>query len=308
MSDYISIVIPTHNRADGLRRALDSVSKQSLNRYEVIVVDDGSHPPVNHNVFSCFPDNIKCQLLRNDTPQGANNARNKAVRNATGNYIAFLDDDDEFIDNKVEVLTGFWKAEPSVDIFYHPARINMVNEGVSYISKPEIFFPDDNPLPRLLIKNCIGGTPMVACKKDAIIECGLFDESLPARQDYDLWIRMAQAGKLFYYIDEPLTNYAHNSKNDSITKSLDKVVLARKIMQDKYKKEYAELGKACRLELLASDMRSDITRLHLSGRSLQACRYSWHAFIRTGKFLFLASAVISLLGSRLFIMLRSKTY
>lgn len=192
MNSVISVVIPTHNRLDGLKKSLESLLRQKQLPDEVIVVDDGSRLAVEYSVFEGFPTQVKCILLRNDEPKGGNNARNQGVMAASGDYIAFLDDDDQFKPNKVEVLQREIAKNASVDVFYHPAHIHMLNEGVSYISKPYGFSQDEDVYRSLLVQNRIGGTPMVTVRKQALLDVGLFDEQMPAMQDYELWLRLAK--------------------------------------------------------------------------------------------------------------------
>ena len=96
MEASISVVIPTHNRPEGLVRSLDSILNQTVMPEQVVIVDDGSTPSVSVDVFAAFPDSVRCTLLRNEKPQGGNNARNKGIIAAEGKYVAFLDDDSNF--------------------------------------------------------------------------------------------------------------------------------------------------------------------------------------------------------------------
>src|SRR5690625_1785415 len=121
----ISVVIPTHNRPEGLKASLDSLLAQTVAPTEVLVIDDGSNPPVSKNVFRNFPKSTKTVLLRNSTARGANNARNRGVRTAKGDFIAFLDDDDQFKKTKIEILISTIEINNKADVIYHPACIHM---------------------------------------------------------------------------------------------------------------------------------------------------------------------------------------
>src|SRR5690606_9048843 len=147
------------------------------------------------------PAEVEVKLLRNEKPMGGNNARNRGVLASTSDYIAFLDDDDAFKPNKIEELKKAILDGVNADIIYHPAHIHMINEGVSYFSKPKIFKEGEDIFRKLLLENVIGGTPMVTIKRQSLVDVGLFDEEMPALQDYELWLRMAKAGASFYYVD-----------------------------------------------------------------------------------------------------------
>lgn len=130
----VTVVIPTHNRSDGLDAAVKSVFNQTLLPKELIVVDDGSIPPVSEEVFYGCPSGLSTKLLRSESPKGANNARNRGIKEATGEWIAFLDDDDAFFIQKIEVVNNSIQNHPQADLFYHPAEINLIRENISYAS------------------------------------------------------------------------------------------------------------------------------------------------------------------------------
>jgi len=208
----------------------------------LIVVDDGSNPPVSEKVFAGCPSGLSKKLLRNDSPKGANNARNRGIRAARGEWIAFLDDDDEFFPEKIEVVSkAINKKVSPVDVIYHPAHIFMVNEGVSYISKPTGFSPEDDVFRKLLIKNHIGGTPMVVVKKAALLNVGLFDEALQSLQDYELWLRLAKNNQSFHFLNSVLTRCQYITKKKSISKSLKVNRESVKFIEKKYADDYRSL-------------------------------------------------------------------
>ncbi|ENM5895056.1 glycosyltransferase family 2 protein, partial [Vibrio mimicus] len=98
----VSIYMPTHNRANLVVRAVESVLKQSYKNIELIVVDDGSSDN-SYELLSKIKDN-RLIILRNDKPKGACYSRNRAIEQATGKYITGLDDDDYFNENRIEIL------------------------------------------------------------------------------------------------------------------------------------------------------------------------------------------------------------
>lgn len=296
----ISVVIPTHNRLDGLASAIFSLSEQTVRPDEIIVIDDGSDQAVPASIFQGFPADVRTVLIRNETPKGGNHARNRGVLSATGDYIAFLDDDDTFKPKKIELLKKSAQENPSVDLIYHPAHIHMVNEGVSYFSKPKKFESDEEVFRRLLVSNLIGGTPMVTVRRTALLHAGLFDENMPALQDYELWIRLAKNNYRFYFLNEPLTNYVHKTKSSSITKNSDAIERARMILDGKYRHVLTE---AERRVLRRSRLKSDVLRFSLNGNMVSAFRKSVNAFWVTKDKFFLVSALSSLMGQKIFFKL-----
>jgi len=237
----ISVIIPTHNRSQDLILALKSVYSQTHLPYEIIVVDDGSSPAILEEIFDSAPESIKCMLLRNNKAKGANFSRNLGVQAATGQYIAFLDDDDQFYDNKLECVNKLIRDVADVDLIYHPAEVHMVNQNVTYVSKPKIFSNSDNLVDELLLSNYIGGTSMVVLRKTALIDIGYFDVSMPALQDYELWLRFAMNKCKFIMLDMPLTRYYVVTKKKAISTNVDASYEAVRLITEKYASYYAKL-------------------------------------------------------------------
>ena len=232
----ITVVIPTHNRIDDLRRALQSVYAQTVVPDEVIVVDDGSKPAVPKTIFKDCPSEIMAKLLRNEIPQGANNARNRGLREAHGEIVAFLDDDDEFLAQKIEYVKNAY-AETKADVIYHPAIIKYGNEGISY----KTFAANNITFRGMLKKSLVSATSEIAFKRDSFLHIGAFDESLPALQDYEACLRCAKANFKFYLISEPLTLAHCVIGAQSISRSLSNNKKALNTIFEKYRSEYETL-------------------------------------------------------------------
>ncbi len=239
----ISVVIPTHNRPDGLSAAVKSVFNQTLLPKELIVVDDGSSPPVTKDVFAGCPAGLTTKLLRNESPKGANNARNLGIKESSGEWVAFLDDDDEFFKQKTEVVNKVITKNQHIDVFYHPSEINLVRENITYTSGATDTSKYPNLVKQLLIENIIGGTSMVIIRKSLLDLVNGFDETLPALQDKELFIRLAKHKAGFLFINKPLTKYHHDTKTQSITHSHDKGQAAMELIKKKHATDFALLSK-----------------------------------------------------------------
>lgn len=269
----ISVVIPTHNRQKELEQALASVYDQTVTPCEVIVVDDGSEPRVTTNIFANAPKGMQTTLLRNEEPKGAPHARNRGIKAAKGTWIAFLDDDDQFKPHKIEKVVQHIKENPECDLIYHPAEIHMVNENVSYISNPRKFSPEDDIFRCLLIKNEIGGTPMVIAKKNILLNAGMFDERMPALQDYALWLEIAQVTTHFSLISIPLTKCHYISQKNSISKNIEANQCAANLIENKYTKEYAKLTKREKNKLKQWKSNRVVHKLLLNRNIISAAKY-----------------------------------
>ena len=179
----ISVVIPTHNRATLVGRAIRSVLGQSLPPREIIVVDDGSEDGTASLVAREFP---SVRVLR-QANGGVSTARNRGIAAAGGDWIALLDSDDEWLPHKLESQASVVVGHPEIRIC-HTDEIwirngRRVNPGRRH-AKPEgrIF--------RQCLPLCCVSPSSVLMHRSVLADSGLFDPDLPACEDYDLWLRV----------------------------------------------------------------------------------------------------------------------
>jgi glycosyltransferase involved in cell wall biosynthesis len=177
----VSAVIPTHNRSAMLERALRSVFAQTYPRLEIVVVDDGSTDDTQI-VIERLQAERPIVYVRNPRPMGAPAARNRGIAAATGLFVAGLDDDDEWLPYRIERLVDAYDASfscvTSDDLLVRPSRT------LRWRKKRVITRRD------ILLSNMVGNQVLV--ERERILEIGGFDESLPAAQDYDVWIRLVE--------------------------------------------------------------------------------------------------------------------
>lgn len=278
LSQTVSVVIPTHNRHCGLMAALESVFSQDVLPKEIVVVDDGSEPPVPHSIFRHAPSEVDCILERFDKPQGANNARNRGITIASGLYIAFLDDDDMFHAAKLSSITAAIAANPDVDVIYHPAIIRMPTESIEYVSIIKPFASRESIFSELLVMNRVGGTSMVVCRKDSLVAVGMFKQNQPALQDYELWLRLARSGADFMLLEQPLTYYYQMTNRASISKSLASNQRAIQAIEEMYSKEYSAMPKSDRRVHEVWKQRMLVHKALLNGKTFLAIKEQTKAF------------------------------
>ncbi len=154
-----SIIVPSYNRKEEIPALLESLTKQTVYNFDVVIVDDCSKEPVE--VTQSYPFAVK--VIRNETNQGAAESRNIGARNADNEWLLFLDDDDRFANDKCQKLADVIVEHPDVNFVYHQAKCEMVNEGFSYVTNP--IEPQEISVERILLANKIGGMPMVGVKK-----------------------------------------------------------------------------------------------------------------------------------------------
>ena len=188
----VSIVIPTYKRVNYLKRLLKSIEKQTFKNFEIIIVDDCSpnkdeYYQVVEEYKSVFSEFI---FLTNNENKGAPYSRNKGIKLAKYNLIALVDDDDEWLPDKLKHQVEIFATKKDVDIVY--SWVNAVDKDgkIVYKYRSEI---EGNPKYEIL-RSCFIPSPSVMVKKSKIISAGLFDENLPSCQDWDMWTRMILNG------------------------------------------------------------------------------------------------------------------
>lgn len=200
-SALLSVIIPTYDRNDRLRDAVESVRRQTYSPVELIVVDDGSPTPVEQTLQDVSTGEIESvDIVRHSTNRGANVARNNGIRRASGEYIGFLDDDDLWHEEKAErVVSAFESAGPEVGVVYTGTRY----EHGKTIREVRPTCQGD-VMKALLNGEQFGQFSSITVRSSVIPEAGLPDERFPAWQDREWLFRLAQCCE-FSAISEPLT-------------------------------------------------------------------------------------------------------
>ncbi|MDC6452904.1 glycosyltransferase family A protein [Alphaproteobacteria bacterium] len=206
----ISVIIPTLNRCEFLKRALHSVLKQTLKPREIIVVDNGSTDKTFEMISSSFP-NVK---YLKQTKKGVSASRNKGILNSKSNWLAFLDSDDVWSHNKLEKQMAFntknknrFRLIHTNEIWYRNGKF--LNQLKKHKKSGGDIFKNS------LILCCISPSSALI-NKEIFNEYGYFDEDLEVCEDYDLWIRIT-AREEVGYIDEPML-IKHGGHSDQLSK------------------------------------------------------------------------------------------
>lgn len=227
MKPLVTAVIPTYNRQDLLNKAVASVLRQTYNNIETIIVDNGRLPEGTYNDIIGLGNNIRYFKI---PEHGANYARNRGIMEAHGEYIAFLDDDDEWLPTKIEECIKVFECDNQIGLVFTDKRIIYEDEGISFYSRSR--FSSDDAATEILIRNFIGTTSCVMVKK-ALLKDNMFDITMPACQDHDLWIRLCRLCKVGY-IDKPLLNYYQRNSLGQISSDYRKYISAHTIIDGKY--------------------------------------------------------------------------
>lgn len=268
----ISVIIPTHYRADRLKRAIESVRKQSYKDIEIIVISDGYDEETDILVKEILKSDKRVIYYVNSEPLGANVARNKGISISKGDYIAFLDDDDIWYSSKLEKQLCLFKQNSNLGLV--GCGIRVVNTG-NNINYNTIFNDSGNLSLKILYGNCIGSTSCVMIKREVIEKCGLFDESLPARQDYDYWIRICQEFEVDFVKEVQLDYYVYASqgKSSQISSSFDKYFKSFELINKKYEYLISSYDNKTQKYIMAQGYRNISVRASDNGKKAIAIKY-----------------------------------
>lgn len=181
----ISVIIPTYNRKILTDRAIRSTLNQTYYPDEIVVVDDGSVDG-SLDVFAQFGDSI---TILNQSNKGVSAARNSGILHSSGDWLAFLDSDDEWLPEKLEKQVKYHKENPQVKISQTNEIWIRNKKWVNPMMKHQKYggwiFEKCLPL-------CIVSPSAVMIHRSVFDEVGLFDEDIPVCEDYDLWLRIAR--------------------------------------------------------------------------------------------------------------------
>ena len=184
MTLKVSVVIPVYNRPDLLQRAVSSVSRQSFAPFEILVVDDGSTPVVGSlkDFYS-----IQVRILRNERNQGVSVARNLGIREANGDWIALLDSDDEWMEEKLQKQVHHIEKHEGLHAVHTGEK--WIRNGNEVIPPAYLNKSPENLWERSL-QHCLICPSSVLLHKSIFEAIGLFNENLAVCEDYEFWLRL----------------------------------------------------------------------------------------------------------------------
>ena len=210
----VSIIIPTYNSSRFIKRTIGSVLAQTFRDWELIIVDDCSKDNTELAVKEFAKIDKRIKFFK--TPKnsgGPATPKNIGIEKAEGEYIAFLDHDDEWFPEKLEKQLRVFENSKNKNLglvsCYFNIRDNNTNKIIYTHTK---LFKGD------VLHNLIKGNFIVTCsnvftKKSILEKVGLFDINLKVSDDWDMWLRIVEKGYTFDYIQEPLLNYFIHQHN-----------------------------------------------------------------------------------------------
>lgn len=243
MAERVTAVITTHKREPAVvERALKSILAQTHSNMEVIVVDDSPAEFAMREAVAQMVRGYGVTYIPHEKCQGACVARNTGLSHATGEFIAFLDDDDEWKPEKIALqLAAFEDAETAL-VYCGHEELNEVTGSRTEI--PHIF-EKGRIYESLIHWNYIGSTSFPLMRTAAVREVGGFDPLMRSSQDYDLWLRISQRYGISY-VKAPLVVY-HIHAGDQISKNFKKKISGMERINEK-NAEYLQKNKRARWE------------------------------------------------------------
>lgn len=224
----VSVIIPTYNRRNLLGRAINSVLNQTYQDFELIIVDDGSTDNTVKLVKSL--NSKKIRFIRHNEKRGVAAALNTGLQSAVGDYMAFLDSDDEWVPDKLEsqirafetskpevgiVCTGYWLATNGRRRYVPLMKVN---------AKEKSIFSN-------IVKRYFVCTPVLMIKRECFETDGTFDEQFPALSDWELFLRFSRHYR-FQSINKPLV--IRYRQPDSVSSNLSYFTSGFKLLLEKY--------------------------------------------------------------------------
>lgn len=229
LSPRVSVVIPAYNAAPFIAETLDSVFAQTFTDFEVIVVNDGSpDTPAFEAALAPYRARVVYLKQRNTGPSGA---RNHAIREARGEFIAFLDSDDQWLPDFLADQVRRLDADPGLDLLY--------SDGIIF-GKPPLAgrrlmsaSPSRGPVTfeSLVREECTVLTSTTMARRQALVDAGLFDERFLRSEDFHLWLKMVLRGSRLAYSERVLVR--HRRRDGSLaTNTIAMIRAFTEVIQD----------------------------------------------------------------------------
>ena len=215
MSFSIAVICPTFNSSKFITKTLKSLVNQSLKPDLIVFSDDGSTDDTTEVIVSFMDSNnqgIKYKII-NSQNQGPGAARNKGIHAANCDWIAFIDSDDIWKDNKLELVQEYILKYKSANFFCHNEEFMNLKGAVSNLSYG-LSYKNNLPLMNQLYIRNMFSTSAIICLRELLVDNGCFNESLQSAQDYECWLRLSKKMSPIF-IPEVLGVYVQRKGNIS---------------------------------------------------------------------------------------------
>ena len=294
-----SVIITTFNRRKLLEKAIESVLSQTYKNFELIIVNDCSTDDTLSYLNSL--DNDRISIFTNEKNMHVSYSRNRAIEQANGEWIVFVDDDDIMLENKLQVLADTIHASPQITFIHHRVWIDYVRDNKKRLSSNWL---SENYKEEIYVSNMIGGPNNVCIKKTLLMETERFDTSLQLAEDYELWIRLIRLDKFkVKFLDMPLAVIHMERGKVSLDKDLEAFKKSNVIISQHYRKEIDKLSKKLKKKKQENYAYRYAARCIHGNKRLCATVGFWKAFWYSGKPKYFFAGILSLISPKLLIRL-----
>jgi len=258
--NFVSIIIPSFNRKTLLKRALQSVYQQSYSSFEVIVVDDGSTDQTKGMINNDFP------LVRYfyKSNQGISAARNLGLDHAKGEWLAFLDSDDEWLPQKLENQINLLASRPDFKICH--TNEQWVRNGIK-VNQMKKHKKTGGWIFSQCLPLCAMSPSSIVIHKSVFADIGYFDTNLPCCEDYDLWLRITAKYPVLFIEEPQIIKYGGHE--DQLSKkywgmdrfriqALQNILLENTLNEENRQEAETELLKKCRIIQQGAEKRGKV--------------------------------------------------
>lgn len=211
-SPLITVYITTKNRIELLKRAINSVFEQTYNNVELLIVNDGSTDDTRSFLNTLSSNHSNVRVFHNETSIGACASRNIAIFNSTGKYITGLDDDDEFVETRLDILIKAYDSQYSFVCSNFIDRYDSKDILSEKLVEDRKYVFDD-----LKIANC--SASQILTETEKLRDIGGFDPEVKRLQDWDTWFRLSNKFGDFLKLKEPLYIMHHEHEISRVSKS-----------------------------------------------------------------------------------------
>lgn len=278
MSKLVSAIITTHNRKDLLLKAINSVLNQTYKNIECIVVDDASTDATQEILSDLIQQQkVRYIYIAPENSRGGNHARNVGVQNARGEYLAFLDDDDEWLPEKTEKQVAVLENNADVG-FVFCGRLIEKNFDVSSRVSDGVKTKDGDLSKEILIR-ITTTTTCIMVRKDILLQAGGFDEELKYWQEYEMTIRVLQLTKAVGIKEDLVLYRVITGDTGRLSNKIEGWEQAVDYINQKHKLLFATLNEyeeALRQVYVCID---GFSRAKKAGSIKYMCKYVWRVLL-----------------------------
>ena len=282
--NLVSAIITTHNRKELLVLAIESVLNQTYKNIECIVVDDASDDGTKEYIKRYIDENkVNYIYIPREESRGGNHARNLGIQNAKGDYIAFLDDDDEWLSEKIEKQMEAMEETPEVGFVYCGTLSEINLDKTSRI--PQEIKEDkykDGDLSKEVLVHIICNTSVILVKKELLEKIHGFDEKLKFWQEYEMCIRLLQNTKAKLVRENLVIYRIFKGDKNRLSNKIEGWEEAVSYILDKHKQLYVKLSKEEEAQRKIYLYIDGINRAKKAGSKKHILKYMWYTIKDSG--------------------------